>query len=362
MRKVILITLSTLVIILNSNIRPVSTDRMFFNDHFRPTLICSIQKYPIRFNDTIPNDTLHICYSGAGLPIAAFRNILTGVCLDGECRIVKIRIYWTITGRYLGYSLATGQELTKREHVSFTEQEYARLHQLLGDSVSLLKYYTLREIQPVKANVTTDGISGATLPDLSGYIVPEAAYTSHTLWHLVYGDSRDSLQSLIYRTLSAPLVDSLLKSTANYDKLWALKRISLLGLTGETFVPEIIPMLKIEDLEIVNTALAILSKSPVPDSTFQQELFLLTLSNKFEIRNIAVEWLRNTSYLHAGTAGRIICRLRGENLYMVNAYLSILEEKYIPTGKDLKQLRPLLKHKDSQIAFRVYTYVHKHDK
>ncbi|NJO67897.1 MAG: hypothetical protein HC830_00250 [Bacteroidetes bacterium] len=186
--------------------------RSYFNDDFSPDQTDSIAKVRIKFNDTIPNDTLYICLSKSR-PVAVYRDVLTDVCLDGQCRRISLKLYWTITGRYLGYALEKNQELTKKEHTTFSAPDYVLLHNLLGDSLSVLAYFTAGEIQPKQTkNIKTDGISGATPPDISGYTVPEAAYTTHTLWHLVYGESRDSISYHINNFINVALLDSLLKN------------------------------------------------------------------------------------------------------------------------------------------------------
>jgi hypothetical protein len=155
-------TLSLIIffLLLVSGTRIPETERYYFDEPFKISSVDSVAKVFVNFNDTIPNDTLYFCFSKPNL-MAVYREITTGVCLDGECRPVHIRLYWTITGRYLGF-LLNKQELTKKEHTSFTEVEYRLLHSLLSDSLSVLANFTLDEIQPKKEiKVKTDGITGA---------------------------------------------------------------------------------------------------------------------------------------------------------------------------------------------------------
>ena len=80
--------------------------------------------------DTIPNDTLLIYFDKNENPVKYSRKIITGVCIDGECRLVNIELFWNTTGRYLGFKLPKGEFLSKTEHDPFKSADYNRLHEL----------------------------------------------------------------------------------------------------------------------------------------------------------------------------------------------------------------------------------------
>ena len=198
---------------------------MVFNTTFRPDKIEKVSRILINFNDTIPNDSLTIYYTGINEPVAFSRDIHTAVCMDSLCRLVDITLFWEITGRYLGFKLPPGTELTKKKHLPFTEMDYNRLNEILSDSASQLGFYTPAEIHPAQpVKVKTDGISGATIPDLGPWIVPEAAYTSYTLWHLTYGSTPDSIVSYTKKHfISNSLLFKLLESKDAFSQLKGLQ-------------------------------------------------------------------------------------------------------------------------------------------
>ena len=92
----------------------------------------------IDFKDTISNDTLVEYLSEEQIPVMYSREFLTGVCIDGKCRMLYIELFWNITGRYLGFKLPEGEFLSKTEHVKFNSNEYDKLNQLLADPNSAL--------------------------------------------------------------------------------------------------------------------------------------------------------------------------------------------------------------------------------
>lgn len=348
--------LLALAILLHGYIRPIKTDRMYFMENFQYSSIQETQKVPFQFNDTIPDDTLHVCYSEKNLPVAVYRDIQSGVCLDGECRLVKIRLYWTLTGRYLGYFLKDGQELTKREHLAFSEKEYEMLHKILKDSLSVLRYYTLTEIQPQKtAKIKTDGISGATAPDLSGYIVPEAAYTSYTLWHLVYGDTRDSIISWSSKNVSVSLIDSLMKCTDVYDKIWALKTIGKVEDNCQSFKSKVLDNLSIENFQLIQKSITVLENCFVTDSLIQPRLVPLLHSFNAELRNFVVNYFQS-HHIHPKVAVQMVQELRNGNYSTINTILSALKY-YKLSDNEIQTVIILLENKNREIAWRAYSYL-----
>ena len=58
-------------------------------------------------------------------------------------------------------------------------------------------------------NETIDGITGATVAAIQDEIVPGAAYSCYTLWHIAHGTVMDSIQENTKRRLDANLVSEL---------------------------------------------------------------------------------------------------------------------------------------------------------
>src|SRR3546814_5039171 len=69
-----------------------------------------------------------VCSSDLGFPVAYYRKINTDVCFDGKCRMLKVSLYWNVTGRFLGIELPPGEFLSKSDHEPFTLSEYYRMN------------------------------------------------------------------------------------------------------------------------------------------------------------------------------------------------------------------------------------------
>uniref|UniRef100_UPI003216C7CC hypothetical protein n=1 Tax=uncultured Draconibacterium sp. TaxID=1573823 RepID=UPI003216C7CC len=94
-----------------------------------PATVDSVQ---INFNDTIPNKTLLIYNDANGYPVKYARHVITGVCIEGECRFVRINLFWNPTGRYLGFELPDGEFLSKTKHVAFKQADYNQINDILS--------------------------------------------------------------------------------------------------------------------------------------------------------------------------------------------------------------------------------------
>lgn len=356
MYKVILIILLPLLL---GNILPDAKVRMFLNSPFHPDKTAKMTKVLINFSDSIPDDTLTIYFSTTNHPEAFSRNIHTAVCIDSLCRFVDITLYWEITGKYLGFSLPRGMELTKKEHTPFTESEYTRLNEILGDATSQLGYYTPDEIHPVKqTGVNTDGITGATLPDLTAWIVPEAAYTSYTLWHLTYGATRDSIAAYSKKNLlSNQLLTNLLNSNDSYNQITALQWIGETNLNCNQFIEPALIILHKGNYQSTGQALKFLKSCSIDKERLQKEVIQLLESEEFRIKNLAIEHIRESEKLTQPVARELLTHLKSDNYYLVNVILTLLENRYQPDYEDQLKLSILLESKNGNISNRIYYFL-----
>ncbi|MCP3928315.1 MAG: hypothetical protein GY705_04370 [Bacteroidetes bacterium] len=122
----------------------------------KPTIALDDPQEPIIISghrDTLSNDFLFEVKSKKNIPIHYFKHITTNVCFDNECRLLTITVYWSITGRYLGFELPKGEFLSKHDHEPFSNNEYKRLNDILYDGKQLgdlLKLYTKHSVNDLE--------------------------------------------------------------------------------------------------------------------------------------------------------------------------------------------------------------------
>lgn len=126
---------------------------------------------------------------GAENPLFYESTIRTAVCDDEICEIMYVKLYWDLVGEYVGYDTLPGHQLTKFDHEPFTTQDYHKLHELLKNDGSILKFKVKDELidkEKLKASDVVDGTTGATALEIKEEVVEGALYSSYTLWHLAY--------------------------------------------------------------------------------------------------------------------------------------------------------------------------------
>ncbi len=241
-----------------------------FNKGFDPEAIVRREVHAVAFSDHIPDKSVTVCLDRAGLPVAVFRTVLTEVCKKGECLPVYLKLFWTVSGEYLGFAMEPGEVLTKYDHALFDASDYDRLHSLLNDPLSPLGNVQDTYIAPGTApaggqNAQADVTSGATKRDIVPYTVGGAAYTTYTLWHLVYGEVRDSLPGVVRNYLTPGLVLSFLRSPSVKDKMWALSVTNAPELRNSELLEEIALNYREGDSYLRNNILEALLAKGRPD-------------------------------------------------------------------------------------------------
>jgi hypothetical protein len=350
--------LIALFFLLSGSSHVEKANRMFMRSTFRPDKIEWTKKVLFKFKDAIPDDTLTIFYANPEQPVAFSRNIHTAVCSDTVCRLVNLTIYWEVTGKFLGYSVPGNEELTKKEHEPFLESDYTRLGEILADSSSLLGFYSPEEISPVKTTVVkADGITGATIPDLTSWIVSNAAYTSYTLWHLTYGSTRDSIKAYTRKhLLSKPLLIHLLQDRDPYNQIKAFQWINESKLDRNQFIDTALAVLHKGNSQVFGTALNYL-KGCNSRERLQMEVVQSLGYEDFSVKIKAVEFLRESEKFSRPVALALLTFLWRDDYYLVNMVLALLEKRYVFEQNDLLKISSLLKSKNKNIANRVYYFL-----
>ncbi len=131
-------------------------------------------------------------------PIFYESSFRTTVCDDEVCEIMFIRLLWDLVGNYVGYDTLGGHPLTKFDHEPFKPEDYSKLHELLLNEGSILKFKKKEELidkEKVKASDVVDGTTGATAVEIKEEVVEGALYSSYTLWHLAYSGAIKNLIS-----------------------------------------------------------------------------------------------------------------------------------------------------------------------
>ncbi len=154
-----------------------------------------------------------------GLVTTYFANVNIPVCQDQLCKEVRIKLYWNVIGQFVRFELIPGYELSKEDHILFTEKDYLMLDSILKNPGHILGQI-VNENKNAN-NSAIDIISGATIKVLDGEVVPGALYTCQQLWLLTNGMLVFEIQRETRRIMNSQLIEAIadLRSLKAYSFL-----------------------------------------------------------------------------------------------------------------------------------------------
>ncbi len=314
----------------------------------------------VNFNDTIPNDTLFIVNDQDGLIHSYFRNILTGVCIDGECRLLNITLHWTVTGRYLGFQLPQGEFLSKSEHDPFKKKDYERLHELLADPYSSLANYKIEELVPVVGEDEVDGITGATIAGVKDYIVEDAVYSTYTIWHIVYGNTQNTVENYTRQNLQPDLLVKILDSGHNSDVIWGLENLAdELEWTAD-LQTKLFELIIKEETTIPEKAIESIPPAMLADEQNQLKLFYYFEKSSFFTQRKILSKLEEAPFLASTIEFRLAEKLPELNGSMIKNVLDLFAVHRIKQPESEEIIAGLLDHENQFIARKAFQFLEKH--
>ncbi|MGX1929334.1 hypothetical protein [Flagellimonas sp. 2504JD4-2] len=152
-------------------------------------------------------------------------DICTPVCADGDCRLMYIRFYWNLLGKYAGFDRVLDEPLTKHDHDEFLEEDYQRLHLLLQDAHSVLRGREVKDLVKTPESNGVDAVAGATIAEVKESVVEGALYSCYTAWQLVHGDTKERMKQHTMSTYDDNLKRHMLHSDEYDYQLFALERL-----------------------------------------------------------------------------------------------------------------------------------------
>lgn len=151
-----------------------------------------------------------------------YMDVQSVICLDGQCKIVDVRLFWDRLGEYIRYELADGVELEKKDGAPFSGEDYEKLQKILKDQNSVFEEVNLGEVVDInKSDAGIDGISGATILTDESASVKGAAWTCYTLWHWANGEVTKVISEITKNTVTSEELYSFYKDQEERYKVFA---------------------------------------------------------------------------------------------------------------------------------------------
>jgi hypothetical protein len=225
---------------------------------------------------TDPDDSLEIinlveCQDPNGLTNWFSSDINKSVCTSKQCKMLNVRLFWDGVGNYHHLELIDNEPLTKTDHTEFNADDYDKLNSILSDSLSVFKDLEIEDLVIEKQN-DVDGVSGATSKSLTDYVVRDAVYTCYTLWHTVYGTSKNNINALLKQRVSKDYLSKMLNRNDPATNIWTLNKMISEPEYSAPFFNELISKVASGDERTSSLALRAISPTNLNSETFQKKL------------------------------------------------------------------------------------------
>jgi hypothetical protein len=304
-------------------------------------------------------DSLYLVKTKANIPLRYFKNELTEVCFDNECRLLDIIVYWNITGRYLGFELPEGEFLSKYDHEPFVAAEYERLNKLLADPDLPLGNITFEKLieVPEAEEESVDAVSGATTPEVSKMVVKGAAYTTFTLWNIVHGPTRYLISSLTEKQLSTDLMDMILNSPDITDKVWVMNRIDQITELNPKLTASLLEIISGDDFFLSYSAINAIQSTHLNFDRLQIALFSTYQEADHSIKKMIVEKLLEAPHLSTEvieSSRKLLSTLNGQQL---KTFLKLYSKFEVNDLETYRAVAEILKNENRYISQQAYKFL-----
>jgi hypothetical protein len=225
--------------------------------------------------DSLSGPELFQLQDEKGLPIWFGRHIFKDVCISGECKMIRLWLFWDGAGNYLGMQIPEEEPLTKSDHTEFEPEDYEKLSNILRDTSSILKTLKQEDLIIVPDSIDpyeVDGYTAATQPTLAEVVVKDAVYTCHTLWHTVYGPVQAEIFKILEKHLSKDFLSKMFESKKPEYISWAIESVGKHPEYHAGLYPQIIEFISSENSALANQALGYFRSELLAYPTIQLQL------------------------------------------------------------------------------------------
>ncbi|GAB3655149.1 hypothetical protein GCM10028791_26210 [Echinicola sediminis] len=290
--------------------------------------------------------------SRQGFPVFYSSAFVTAVCEDEICELLHIQLFWDLTGNYIGYDTLLGHPLTKFDHQPFEGEDYVKLHELLLNEGSILKFKEKEELidkKLLRASDVIDGTTGATALEIREEVVEGALYSSYTLWHLAHkGDIENRLTEQTQKLFDDGMATFFLQSDRDSYRLFAVEQMEAEDLVNKK-------ELLLACLETGNPLLRKSILSKLPDSLWNDNAYQTKLSQFFEVFDI------NTRFYFLTKLEENV-RISPESLSVLSSQVPSMSknqlEKFLEILLRQKDVAPRIKEELNKFAQSDFRYAY----
>jgi hypothetical protein len=288
-----------------------------------------------------------------GFPVGYALDIMTEVCMDKKCKVVEATIHWNAVGYYERLEYPPGKPLTKKEHVPFDADDYAKLDRILGDPNSILATHSLAFLaKPVENDEGIDAWTGATPLTVQQSVVKDAAFTTWVMWRWANGEIVQKLRKLTEKSCTPRYLKHLLGSDDRRCVDFGLKYVMEHRSSDAQFVDDVFRILENGDREHVVLSLRFVSGATKDKKRLHARLIESCCRMKSMYSPIVLDYFAGERDLHPTTLEGLTAHLDRLPYFQIHLILRLLEQRTFFSEKTESDISRLLDGDDFFIARR----------
>ena len=313
----------------------------------------------VTYDDMITNETIFLRKTKDNIPLEYFKELTEEVCDDNECRLLKINVYWNITGRYLGFELPNGALLSKYNHEAFSKNEYQQLHILLADESLPFDKVSFEKLleHPKKTQEDVDALTGETSKNIADIVVKGAAFTTYKLWNTVNGPTVDVVSELTEKLLTPDLLHRILKSPNITDKLWALNRLDSVNELTPQLEARLLELMASENYNLSYNVITSINSIHLKSAEFQNRMFSIYQKTSHSIKTVLIKKLMEAPFLSSEIIQTSRGLLHHLNEQQLNNLLQLYTKHNINDIETCTVVAEILENENKYISKNAYVFL-----
>lgn len=314
------------------------------------------------YADTLSGQYIYELKDENGYPLWFCRDIFKDVCITGECKMIDIWLFWDGVGNYLGIQLPEDEYLTRYDNTRFGPTDYVKLDIILHDRTSILRDLKQEELtieSGRKEYDAPDAISSATNPNLEDKMIDGAIYTCHTLWHTVYGPTRDKIIQIIDERINHEYIKLSLNHHNPHYVLWAMQMLSGNMAYHNSFYKKIASLTQSVDMMIAQAAIQYFQRDQLSGKEEQIELVSKVMDVDPQLRSQIIWRFADLNEIQAEVIITMIDLVKKEYLSAgsLNQVFRMITPNHLANQALLSKLEELRCNQNSFIRFQTERYL-----
>jgi len=181
------------------------------------------------------------------------------------------------------------------------------------------------------------------------HIVEGAVYTTHTLWHIVYGTTKSEIEKLTVNRLNSELVLLILNSNNLKDQVWTLNHMTEKIVVSVELQNKLVELISGKDIYLAERSLNALKPEVVTDE-IQMKLVAIFQSSGFLQKRLIIQKLKECDYLNPAIIEVLSAELNGLNGTLTKKILELYKVHSINDNITVLEVAKLLKNQNRYIS------------